>query len=125
MSRSPRSSRQKGMTLISVVLLVALVSMVAIVVAKVTPTLIEYFSVLKDANAVAASKDIPTVPDIRNALTKRLQMDEISGIAASDLDISKESGEVVISFAYTRKIPLYGPVSLSIDYSGSTSRGGK
>jgi len=42
------------------------------------------------------------------------------GSSADDLDISKEQGEVVIAFAYSRKIPLFGNVSLCLDFEGGT-----
>ena len=41
-----------------------------------------------------------------------------------ELDISKEGGEVVISVAYAKKVPLFANVALCIDFVASTAPGG-
>jgi hypothetical protein len=43
-------------------------------------------------------------------------------LTGKDLDISSVNGEVEVSFAYDKKIPLVGPASLLIEYQGSTAR---
>ena len=39
----------------------------------------------------------------------------------SDLVISREGGQVVISFAYRKEIPLFANVGLYIDFQASSS----
>ena len=46
--------------------------------------------------------------------------DDITTISGKDLEIQKADDDFVISFAYTKKIPLFGPVSLSIDYAANS-----
>ncbi len=50
-------------------------------------------------------------------------MDYISSIAGRDLEVTKMDDQVVVSFAYDKEIPLFGPAYLVIKYRGS-SRGG-
>ena len=38
-----------------------------------------------------------------------------------DLKISGRGDQMEVSFAYQKKVPLYGPASLVIDYKGSTA----
>jgi hypothetical protein len=45
-------------------------------------------------------------------------------VTGADLEISKDGGDTVISFAYTKKIPLFANVSLLIDFAASSSPGG-
>lgn len=115
--------KQEGMTLIGLILISALVLAASLVLMKVTPALIEYSNVVRDVSAVAKSDQArdASVTDIRNAFMKRAQVDDISSITPDDLDISKEGGEVAISFAYAKKIPLFGPVSLLIDFQGGAA----
>jgi hypothetical protein len=40
-----------------------------------------------------------------------------------DLEITREDGVLVISYAYDRKIPLFGTVALLIRYEGTTRKG--
>jgi hypothetical protein len=62
-----------------------------------------------------------SVSDIRNSFTRHAMIDQISSITAQDLDISKEGNEIVLAFAYTKKIPLAGNVSLLIEFEGTTA----
>ena len=42
-------------------------------------------------------------------------------IILEQLDVSKERGKIVASFDYDKRIPLFGNVSLVINYKGSTA----
>ena len=46
------------------------------------------------------------------------------GVRGSDLVVSKDSGRTEIGFAYEKRIPLFGNVSLLIDYAGTTDPSG-
>lgn len=126
MRRNPGvARRQKGLSLIGMILMSALIMLVALLVMKVTPAVIEYFAIVKDAKAVVGSGEGLTVTDVRTAFMKRAQVDNIDSITPADLDISKDGSQIVISFAYTKKISLFGPVTLGIDFQGSTAPGGR
>ena len=58
------------------------------------------------------------------AFGKFADIDQISDVTPTDLDIAKEGNQVVISVAYEKKVKLFGPVSLIIDYAADT-RGGQ
>jgi hypothetical protein len=40
------------------------------------------------------------------------------------LTIEREDGGLEVSFAYDKKIPLVGPASLLLEYTGTTSKSG-
>jgi hypothetical protein len=44
----------------------------------------------------------------------------ITAIAGKDLVITKENDRVVISFAYDKVVPIWGPVNLLLKYQGSS-----
>jgi hypothetical protein len=115
--------KQQGMTLISLILISVLVIGAAIVGIKVVPSVTEYFGILKVIKAIDASGELKgaSVPEIRKSFDKRAYIDDIKSISGADLDVSKDGSDIVISFEYSKKIPLYGNVSLCIDYSGSSS----
>ena len=56
------------------------------------------------------------------AYARQAEIDHTSDIKPEDLEISKEGNQIVISFAYDKRIPLFGPVSLLIDFEGSTAK---
>lgn len=109
--------------MISLVVVGVLFAMVAMVGIKVAPDVIEYFTIVKDVKATAQDPALrgATVADIRKAFQRRAQIDGISAITENDLDIGKEGSEIIISFAYSKKVPLYGPVNLLLDFEGSSS----
>jgi hypothetical protein len=114
--------RQRGVTFLGLIVAAIIVIFVALLGLRVAPAYIEYFSVKKAVTGIAASPDSKgTVMDIRKAFDKRAQIDDITVISAADLDISKEGGDVVISFAYSKKVPLFSNVSLYFDFTGSSA----
>lgn len=117
-------NKQSGLSLVSLIVVCVLLILVAVVGMKVVPDVIEYFSIVKVTRAAAQDpvNRNASVAEIRRDFEKRSLIDNIQAITSTDLDISKEGGEIVISFAYSKKIPLYGPVSLLIDFEGSTAK---
>lgn len=113
---------QKGMTLIGLIFTGLVVIAVAVTGMKVVPTVIEYFTVMKNIKAVAAQAG-GSVGEVRKAYDRQASIDETPSVTGADLDVGREGNEVVISFAYSKKIPVAGNVSICIDYSGSSSSG--
>lgn len=112
-----RRAAQCGVSLIGVLLWGALAAFIFVVGAQVLPSVTEYMEI---SRAVKKARDNgTTVPEIRNQFSLQQQAGYISSITPADLDITKDqNGEIVVSFAYSKKIPLAGPVSLVIDYEG-------
>ena len=59
------------------------------------------------------------------AFDKSAEVNYISSIHGSDLLIEREEGGLEVSFAYDKKIPLVGPASLLLEYTGTTSKSGQ
>jgi hypothetical protein len=118
---------QSGLSLVGVLLVGGVLAAVILLGLKLIPVVSEYFGIKRAINAVVSSADpqVATVPQLRMAFTKRAMVDDISSISASDLDITKENGQIVISVDYSRKVPLFSNVNLMIDFSVSTSQGGR
>jgi hypothetical protein len=109
---------QRGFTLIGLLAWAILVGMVGYLAVRVLPTVSEFFTIQAAVTRLAVSP-ANTVPEIRQAFSKQLQIDQtITSVAAKDLDITKEDNRVVISFAYEKEIEIFGPVFLLIKYAG-------
>lgn len=122
---SERNMRQqRGLTLITLMMVCVVVALVAVVGIKVAPEVVEYVAIVKVAKATAIDPATRTssVADIRRNFDKRKSIDNITAVTGADLDISKEGNEVVIAFSYSKRIPLSGPVSLMIDFEGSSAK---
>lgn len=115
--------RQQGITLTGVLVVGMLLALLASTGLKIAPDVIDYFAILKDAKATAQDSSLQgaSLAEIRRAIEKRIQIDAVTSITGKDLDISKEGNEIVIAFAYTKKIPLFANASLLLDFEGSSS----
>jgi len=115
-------NRQRGVGLLGVIFGGGLFFFVALLGMKVFPDVLGYFTVLKNVKATAHDPGMSgaSVPQIRGAFLKRIQVEGGSPVTSEDLEITKEGNEIVISFAYSKKIPLVANVSLVIDFEGSS-----
>lgn len=111
--------RQRGLGLIALIFTGLIIVVLLIIGAKLIPALTEYFSIEKAVNRIR--QDADTVPELRRAFDRYATIDDIKSISGKDLDITKESDKVVISYAYSYQIPLMDNVRLVIDFSGTTS----
>ena len=108
---------QRGVTFIGMILAGVVVAALAVVVAQLLPTLIEYQAVTKAARRAA---EAATVAEARSRFDKAALIDDIGSVKGTDLQITKENDQLVVSFAYEREIHLAGPAWLVMRYSGSS-----
>lgn len=115
-------SRQRGVSMFGILLICIGMVLVAIGGLKVVPAYIEFFAIKKAVTGIVQSGEAKgTVADIRRAFDKRAQVDDIQVVTGGDLEITKEGSDVVVSFAYPKKIPLFGNLSLYFDFTGSSN----
>ena len=105
-------------------LLVAAVVIIfgALIAMKVGPAYMEYGNVKKAVGAVALEGRTASVADVRKGFDRRAQVDDINVISGQDLEISKEGNEVVVAFAYSKKVGLFGNVSLLFEFAGASNQ---
>ena len=112
---------QRGLALSELIFWGVLIAAVAVLGIKVAPDVIDFYKIRKDVVATAANSGGKTVPEIRNIYSKYAEVDHVSTVSPADLDITKEGNQVVISFAYEKRIPLFYNVSLLIEFNGSSA----
>ena len=117
--------KQKGATLIGMLLVGIMIVFTAIVVMKIVPAYIEYFSIKKVFGAMAvdpAMKDA-TNDEVRLSYARRSGIDNITAVKPDDLDISRANGQLVVSAKYRVDKPLFGNLGVYMDFSASTAPG--
>ncbi len=117
-STSARSTQQ-GLSLMGLIFVFAIVILVAIFGMKLVPSYLEYRSAKNAIDALARSGGA-TPTDIRRNFESRSVIVGIEAVKPSDLDITKQGNQVVISFAYRKEVPLFSNVGLYIDYRASS-----
>ena len=119
---SPLGQRtSRGLVTLGTLALVAMALLVGYVVVRGAATVQEFFLVESLVKKIAQSAPA-TDTDVREAFERQRGIDGIEALRGSDLAIQRQAGGLVISFSYDKVVPLFGPVSLLIEYRGS-SRG--
>jgi hypothetical protein len=113
--------RQRGLSLLGLIIGGGIVVFLAIVGMKVTPAYIEYFTIQKHLRELARSPDAASIKEIQNAFDKRADIDDITALKGADLNISKSGNQVYISASYEKKVPLFGNVSALFDFEVSST----
>lgn len=117
--------RQQGLGFAGVLVLLVGIIFVAIIGMKLVPAYIEYYTIKKAVTSMTQSGELrgASGADVRRAFDRRTAVDDISSVRPEDLEITKEGNEIVISFAYEKRIPLFYNISVLIDFAGSSQPG--
>ena len=117
-------NKQCGVSFPVVFLIGVVLALGAVGAMKVWPAYSGFLTAKKAIVAIAASEGrTGSVNDIRRAFDRRSSIDNITEVTPGELEITKDGGDVVISFAYSKKIPLFANVSVVIDFAASTGGG--
>jgi len=113
--------QQRGITLFGLLFWGVIVAVTAVVGMKVFPTVLEYYTVQRVVDRIAAGNPA-TVPAVRQEFERATTVEySIQSIKASDLVVSKDGNDkVVIEFAWDKEVDLFGPVYLLIKYRGKS-----
>lgn len=112
--------QEKGMTLLGLIFVLALIGIVMIVAAQVAPTVVEYMTIKKAIQTAKSSGQ--SVQEIQSSFDKQADVGYVTAIKGKDLIIETIGNNVEVSFAYTKKIHLFGPASLLLEYEGTTAK---
>ncbi len=114
--------KQRGVSLTGLIITLAILGFLAVMVAKLLPAYIEYFSVKKIFAAMVQNGDTKgTIAEIRRAYDTRNAIEDVKSVQSTDLEITKEGGETVLSAAWSVKIGLVANISACIDFTVSTA----
>ncbi len=110
---------QRGVSMLGIFLICAVIVLGAVGMLKVIPAYIEFGTIKK---AASGSRDgAKTVADVVRGFDKRAQVDDITAISGKDLEVTKEGNNIIVSFKYEKKVPLFANVSVLFEFSGSTN----
>ena len=110
--------RQRGLSLSGLILALIVLGCAAVIGMQVVPAVVEFESIKKAA--LDARNKGNSAAEIEAAYDKTVLAGYITSVAGKDLVIVKEDGVYVVSFAYEKKLPLFGPASLLLEFHAST-----
>jgi Domain of unknown function (DUF4845) len=109
---------QRGLSIIGLIFIGLIVVGLLAIGFRAVPAVVEYIAIERALQKI--KNEGKTVGEIRAAFDRHATIDDITSINSKDLDITKEGDQIVISYAYQKKIPLVENVSLVIDFAGTT-----
>ena len=113
-------NKQTGVSLSGLIVVFAILIVLALLGFRVGPAFAEFYSAKNIIKTIAQEKRGGSVAEIRKAWDQKTMIDEIKVIAATDLEITKDGGDVLISFAYKKEVPLFANVGLYIDFAANS-----
>jgi Domain of unknown function (DUF4845) len=120
-----RIGAESGVSLSGLIVVLFVLGAVALVAIRVTPALIEYRAVKEAlARAKAEAAGGGGIRAIRDAFDKTAGINDVTAISGRDLVITRDGDSTEISFAYEKRVPLAGNVSLLFDFNGTTDPSG-
>ena len=114
--------RQRGFEMSDFLTWVVIAGIVAFFGFKIGPSYYEYYNVVKVMKAMAADPGIAngSKKDIEAAFAGRAQIAGITSVTPADLEVKKDDGKVVISAAYSARVPIAGNLSAVMDFFPSS-----
>jgi hypothetical protein len=115
--------RQSGISLFGLISVSLVLVVVTIYALRLVPVYIEQYTITKVVRQIANNPEFAnaSAADVRAAFSRQVTIDSVKVISASDLEITREAGQLVIQTKYKVTVPLISNISLLIDFE-ATSR---
>lgn len=110
---------QRGLSISGLMVWAVIAIVVVLVGLKIGPAYLEYYAARKAIMEVAQNDSNQPPGEMRKDFDLKAAIDNMA-IAGKDLDISREDGQPVISFAYRKDIPLVANIGVYINFQAST-----
>jgi hypothetical protein len=112
---------QRGLALSTLFIWLFIIIVLALLGMRLIPPWMEFATARKAIQEISADKVGTTTPqEVRKAFNARATIDDITAIKGEDLEITKDGGEIVISFAYRKEVPLFNNMGVYMDFAASS-----
>ena len=114
--------KQKGLTLTGFMVWAVMLIFAALLAFKIGPAYMEYLTLQKQLKLIANDPLLQSGQRraIESAFDRRASVDDIRSVSPSDLNIAKDGDQLVISVEYAARIPLFGNMSICLDFNASS-----
>lgn len=111
-------NRQSGITAIGLVIVLALIAFFTLLVLRLAPPYMEYFSVASSLKSLQQEAGIGSKSphEIRVLLRKRLDINDVSHVTDKDITITHSGGMVHVKVAYEVRVPMLANVDAVVSF---------
>jgi len=113
--------KQRGMTLISWVLVLGIAFLFGVAALRLVPVYLEYMKISSSLNVVQGefSGQTPTVTDVRKALARQFDVNDVHIIKKDDVKIERQGGAFVMRAQYDHRTPFIANVGFIVAFDKS------
>ena len=115
---------QRGITLTGFMVFAVLFICALLLGFKLGPAYAEFYTIQKIFRAMAYESSLQnaTRGEINSAFNNRAIVENIKAVKDVDLEVNKDSGQLVISAAYSVRVPLFHNLSACMEFNPSSQR---
>lgn len=113
-----RRDRQGGMTFIGLLCVLGMVGLILYAGVRLTPLYLNYLKVSRSMEAAAGEfkSENPDPGAVHRSLEKHWQIEDISGVDAKDVEVTKDESGMALHVAYEDSAPYIANVFLSVHF---------
>ena len=108
---------QHGLSALGLIFVMFVLGMSALLVFKLFPAYTEYFMIQKTFKNLTVNPGLQDGKEVKNAFRSNAIVNNITGIDENDIEITNTS----ISARYSVRVPLFGNVSLVLEFNPSAT----
>lgn len=111
--------KQNGAGMFGMIIIILMIVFAAILLMRLAPVYIEYFSIKKVFSAMKNDPEISsmTVKQVKSSFDRRATIDDIKSITGEDLEVTKDGGKVEFAANYSKRVPLFANLNLCMDFA--------
>tara|TARA_R110002110_G_scaffold404606_1_gene623071 strand:- start:80258 stop:80620 length:363 start_codon:yes stop_codon:yes gene_type:complete len=115
--------KQKGFSVIQFLFWGMLLALVVVIGLSLFPPYMEHMSVKRSLDDLSQQADIKTksTRTIEDLLLRRFQVNDVKNVKASDLEIDKKDGKMVLSLAYEVRVHLISNIDAVLSFDDSVA----
>lgn len=104
--------RQQGMTLLGWIVVLGLIAFFVLLTLRLMPNYLENFKVAETLESLRNEPEITRKSplEIRKLIDRRFMINDVTSIAAKDVQITNEKGRLTVRAQYEIRVPVLGNV---------------
>ncbi len=115
---------QRGITLTGFLIFAVIAMVVLLLGFKIGPAYAEFYTIQKIFRAMAVDSALQNAArgEINSAFNARATVDNVKAVTSQDLEVIKDGSGLVISAAYSVRVPLVKNLSACMDFQPTSAK---
>lgn len=119
--RAGQPARQRGITVISLILLLLVAGLLGTMVLRLYPVYYENFKITSALRSVESEfvAQSPSIPAIRKALTARFDVESVRIIKAREVEVTRQGRGYLVRAKYDQLSPFVANINFSVSFDST------